>query len=150
MLLRILDLSKQKRLACKQRLTTYIPFPMKSTYNLTGTQQTLSPDIVEPDAEKNKMIRELLTFDSPPDTDKINQRALQLSFIVAESFCKYALIDAPPFLIPSLDSQLRLRGIVPLYKYSDSNYIYCAPYTRVDLAAFLASAKPWGRDFWEN
>ena len=87
--------------------------------NLTQHQasaEQVAAGVVE-SAEKSA-VQAVLTFDAIPSIEEIQQRALLLAAIAAQSGCKKAMIGGAPFFMSALESALKAQGIAPVYAFS--------------------------------
>lgn len=60
-------------------------------------------------------VRNLLTFATIPAHEELLGRAIQLAQIAADAGAKHAMIGDVPSLVIALDSELRKRGVTPVY-----------------------------------
>jgi hypothetical protein len=97
---------------------------MAITMNVLNlTQHTATGDqalegVREPSPELKAEIRGLLTFDELPSGLDIGLTARELATIASEEGLEYAMIGGAPFLMAELERHLRLRGVKPLYAFS--------------------------------
>ena len=84
------------------------------------TQHGASPDqgCEERSVEQVTTIRGLLTFNEIPTLHEITDRALALARIAEDSDADEAMIGGAPYLILALDPALRIKGIKPVYAFS--------------------------------
>jgi len=86
--------------------------------NLTQHNASLEQGCEPRSEEMETRVRELLTFEELPDLEAITARAIALAEIAEQESADEAMIGGAPWLMPSLDAALRLRGIQPVYAFS--------------------------------
>lgn len=64
--------------------------------------------------EKEKVLS-LLTFDAIPTKKEIRERAISLAIIAKESGADEAVINGTPYLMSSLEIELKRVGVTPVY-----------------------------------
>lgn len=82
---------------------------------------------LEPNTACKQMVQKLLTFETIPTSETINERAENLAQlcigIVSTNLSSdgeiYALIGGAPYLMASLENALRERKIHPVYSFSE-------------------------------
>lgn len=88
---------------------------------LNLTQHIASPEqiadgVVEP--QNKGKVRETLTFLTLPSRDEIVAAAQKLADIAENARAEDAMIGGAPFLMAALEAELILRGIEPVYAFS--------------------------------
>ena len=77
---------------------------------------------VQPRSEGDaKLIRDLITFDSPPDIGEMRKRATSLAEIVLERLeatPRFALIGGATYFMSTLETVLKKHGVIPLHSFS--------------------------------
>ena len=63
-------------------------------------------------------VSELLTFDTLPTREEMQERAEQLAEIVQQHGLRHGMIGGAPFFMAPLERALRSKGITPLYAFS--------------------------------
>ena len=90
---------------------------------LNLTQHMATPEqvvmgVFEP--ENKTRIQELLTFNSLPTREEINDRAMAIaSYAGCQTDCTHAMIGGAPYLMPALEHALTFQGITPLYSFTE-------------------------------
>lgn len=64
-------------------------------------------------------LKKLLTFSAAPTADELASVAKKIAAIAAESSATSAMIGGAPYLMGPLESALRMRGIQPMYSFSE-------------------------------
>lgn len=88
---------------------------------LNLTQHTATPEQVAAgvvNAEAQATIGALLTFEFRPTMAEVRERAERLADLAAKADCDAAMIGGAPYLMAPLEAALALRGIRPLYAFS--------------------------------
>jgi hypothetical protein len=97
---------------------------------LNLTQHAATPEqvlagVVDLSAEMRAKLSDILTFRMSPDLASIDSRAAMLAQIadgdslsIPVAPFKSAMIGGAPFLMSALEHQLKMRGIAPLYAFS--------------------------------
>lgn len=88
------------------------------------TQHALTPEqieagVVEPAGSLKEEIIKALTFTSLPTKDEVIERARDLAGLADFNAAGGALIGGAPYLMGYLQDALKMRGIKPLYAYSE-------------------------------
>jgi len=94
---------------------------VKKIINLTQhnpTPEQIAQGVVEPDSVNKKQIADLLTFNHLPTIYEIKDRARKIAEIASNFEFEFALIGGAPYLMSSLERELKARGIIPLYSFS--------------------------------
>ena len=101
---------------------------MKKIINLTqhnATPEQIAQGVVEPSPFMKERVRELLTFDEPPDPAEIIRRAeefaaLAYEIVTAEYDAETVtvMVGGAPFFISALERELMFRGMDPVYAFS--------------------------------
>lgn len=95
--------------------------------NLTqhsATPEQIAQGVVDLPDEARAELCALLTFDSLPTRDEIEERATAIADLAAleseteHGCCIRAMIGGAPFLMAALEGELRANGIKPLYAFS--------------------------------
>lgn len=84
--------------------------------NLTQHLATAEQECLEP--ENKSLVQSLLTFETLPSMDEINDRATALAIIAKQAHADQAMIGGAPFLMSSLETALHRFGITPVYAFS--------------------------------
>ncbi|AZI14534.1 hypothetical protein [Avibacterium paragallinarum] len=100
---------------------------MKIFINLTAKEATpeqKSAGVIDVDPALRHQFNRALTFFSQPSKALIEERAAYLTTMAAQLNADYVLVDAPLFLISTLESKLKARGIQPVYSlYPYSGFV---------------------------
>ncbi len=91
--------------------------------NLTqhhASNEQVKSGVKEP--ENKALIQDLLTFDSIPTKDELENRAAILAEYAHDSGAKSAMIGGAPFFMAPLEIALIAKGIQPLYAFSQRVY----------------------------
>ena len=98
---------------------------MKKILNLTqhnATAEQMAAGVYDLSADKIGELRKALTFDFLPTENEIWERAEIIATIAGEekvkTGAKTAMIGGAPYLMRALVSCLALKGITPLYSFS--------------------------------
>ena len=94
---------------------------MVKIINLTqhaATAEQSAAGVVDFVPEIKAQIQALLTFDTIPDAREIKTRAEKLTALVESWGFTKAMIGGAPFLMGALESELKNRGIQPMYAFS--------------------------------
>lgn len=91
--------------------------------NLTqhnATNDQIDAGVFNVDYDHNELdyLRSLLTFDSIPTIEDMQQRADEISKIALRTNVKKAMIGGAPFFMGYLETALKSVGIQPLYAFS--------------------------------
>ena len=89
--------------------------------NLTqhaATPEQIAAGVFDFVPEIKAQIQALLTFDTIPDAREIKTRAEKLTALVESWGFTKAMIGGAPFLMGALESELKNRGIQPMYAFS--------------------------------
>jgi len=89
--------------------------------NLTqhvATPEQIAAGVVEPEPGVKAQIQRLLTFNVPPETEEMVDRAIELARIADRHGVNAAMIGGAPYFMPVLQWALALFGITPLYAFS--------------------------------
>lgn len=81
-----------------------------------ATPEQLEAGVFEP-ADKAQVQR-LLTFDSIPSREEMQERARLLANIAKSYGCEAAMIGGAPFFMAPLEAALMAAGLKPLYAFS--------------------------------
>jgi len=92
------------------------------------TQHNATPDqvtdgVFDPHPNVKHEIRNLLTFDSPPNPSELRARAQELAAIAAGHNVSAAMIGGAPFFMSALERALLAVGITPVYAFSKREVI---------------------------
>ncbi len=88
--------------------------------NLTqhkGSPEQIKAGLVEPPDEEKRVIQKLLTFDNPPNSHEIWERARKIANMCPAK-CVAAMIGGAPFLMSCLEVALINKQIRPLYAFT--------------------------------
>lgn len=91
--------------------------------NLTqhnATNEQIDAGVFNVDYDHNELdyLRSLLTFDSIPTIEDMQQRADEIAKIALRTNAKKAMIGGAPFFMGYLETALKSVGIQPLYAFS--------------------------------
>lgn len=91
--------------------------------NLTqhnATNDQIDAGVFNVDYDHNELdyLRSLLTFDSIPTIEDMQQRADEIAKIALRTDAKKAMIGGAPFFMGYLETALKSVGIQPLYAFS--------------------------------
>ena len=91
--------------------------------NLTqhnATNDQIDAGVFNVDYDHNELdyLRSLLTFDSSPAIEDMQQRADEIAKIALRTNAKKAMIGGAPFFMGYLETALKSVGIQPLYAFS--------------------------------
>ena len=91
--------------------------------NLTqhnATNDQIDAGVFNVDYDHNELdyLRSLLTFDSIPTIEDMQQRADEIAKIALRTNAKKAMIGGAPFFMGYLETALKSVGIQPLYAFS--------------------------------
>lgn len=91
--------------------------------NLTqhnATNDQINAGVFNVDYDHNELdyLRSLLTFDSIPAIEDMQQRADEIAKIALRTNAKKAMIGGAPFFMGYLETALKSVGIQPLYAFS--------------------------------
>lgn len=89
--------------------------------NLTqhpATAEQIAAGVVDLNGEMLADLKALLTFDTLPTRQEIQNRAWEIGRIASECGYRAAMIGGAPFLMPPLEGELRDRGYEPMYAFS--------------------------------
>lgn len=89
-----------------------------SILNLTQHASTPEQQCSEP--SKKSEVSVLLTFDTLPNADEVEERAQALAALAAEvrPRPRFAMIGGAPYLMGPLERALKKQDIVPVYAFS--------------------------------
>ncbi len=89
--------------------------------NLTqhpATKEQMEAGVVDLSGGMVNALRELLTFNELPDPMEILDRAEKIADLAEQVGARKAMIGGAPYLMASLEYELRKRWIEPLYAFS--------------------------------
>ena len=89
--------------------------------NLTqhpATAEQVSAGVADLPTEARAELCDLLTFDAAPTRGQMFNRALKLAALVQQQGATKAMIGGAPFFMGTLQDTLKLRGIAPVYAFS--------------------------------
>lgn len=71
-----------------------------------------------PEGEDRKILFQALNFEDIPQVENIRERAAIVASLAKKFGAEGAMIGGAPYLMSSLEEQLKQVGIVPLYAFS--------------------------------
>jgi len=86
---------------------------------LNLTQHTATPEQGCSEPENKAAVQAVLTFDSIPTVEEMQERAIFLANICKDAGSKRAMIGGAPFFMSTLEKVLIQNGIQPLYAFSE-------------------------------
>ena len=92
-----------------------------SILNLTqhlATPEQAEAGVIDLPSGYRKRACKLLTFESIPTQEEIEQRAEDLADIASEFDAEAVMIGGAPYLMAELESELRKKGKEPVYAFS--------------------------------
>ena len=91
---------------------------MITIVNLTQHTSTTEQNCVDLTGEDRRMLLAALTFETLPRFTEIQERAAAIASLAADTHHDNAMIGGAPFLMATLERELRARGITPMYAFS--------------------------------
>ena len=98
---------------------------------LNLTQHAATPDqiaagVIEPNPYEKAVIRQMLTFDAPPDQKEMDRRGRMLARMIHDyrfpgngrTECRRAMIGGAPFFMSTLEEHVKGSCMIPVYAFS--------------------------------
>ncbi len=83
----------------------------------TATEDQRAAGVREPGRKEE--VQRLLTFEALPSPEEVRRRAADLAELAKDERIRRVMIGGAPFLMGELEEALRVRGLVPLYAFSE-------------------------------